>query len=712
MKYSLKMAEPNPAMFEYDCEAVRVRAKRINPATGTEEMRKFSVDPNLTSYDILRSILGRAFDISDQFLIFFLSGVDWLPLISDWDLDIAILSAAEPSLLLLLSEVSPKKLAACEPTMSISTTPTRVRTTISVKSGAAKDSGRQQSGAEMGKEKQPSPILASLRQQVERNLPGLSSRLHKAMTMAEEVIVPKGQQLASLFDVDDGSQTRDPTSLSDQDFGKFLNKVGELSQPKELRLAVFQSGIEPPLRKVLWKHLLGVYPNGMTGRQRVDFIKQKCTEYECLKNVWMEMILQGRVTDDLKHITNMVKKDVLRTDRHAPFFAGEGNPNVSIMYNILTTYALNHPSVGYCQGMSDLLSPIMAVMIDEGQAYVSFCALMTRLKSNFMTDGKAMTKKFEHLSQSLLYYDPEFFYYLKQRHADDLLYCYRWLVLEMKREFSFEDAFTVAEVIWASLPPCNANNIHGVQLYEHKFIPKDSRNVVRTPNEGAMANIAILKKRLHQSDSRGFMRSRIKSADMADDGVKTTRSPLQKSLSLMSGRNVTNHEKDQSDKSHEGENKEVSPTHTKKITNLNEFYQLKTSISESETLKDVAGVDPDDNLDSNEALDAGEMAGLLVKRLPNPIEFGDGNPFLMFVALSCLLQHRDAIMEQQLDYQEIAMYFDRLIRRHDVKKSLKIARVMFSEYLNDDWQQKKHQNGSGTKSPSMESAGCESTKNC
>ncbi|TRY76589.1 hypothetical protein TCAL_00110 [Tigriopus californicus] len=704
------MAEPNPAMFEYDCEAVRVRAKRINPSTGTEEMRKFSVDPNLTSYDILRSILGRAFDISDQFLIFFLSGVDWLPLISDWDLDIAILSAAEPSLLLLLSEVSPKKLAACEPTI-ISTTPTRVRT--SVKASGSRNAGRPPSGAESLKERQPSPILASLRQQMERNLPGLSSRLHKAMTMAEEVIVPKGQQLASLFDVDDGSQTRDPASVSDQDFGKFLNKVGELSQPKELRLAVFQSGIEPPLRKVLWKHLLGVYPNGLTGRQRVDFIKQKCAEYECLKNVWMEMILQGRVTDDLKHITNMVKKDVLRTDRHAAFFAGEGNPNVSIMYNILTTYALNHPSVGYCQGMSDLLSPIMAVMIDEGQAYVSFCALMTRLKSNFMSDGKAMTKKFEHLSQSLLYYDPEFFYYLKQRHADDLLYCYRWLVLEMKREFSFEDAFTVAEVIWASLPPCHANNIHGVQLYEHRFVPKDAKNVVRTPNEGAMANIAILKKRLHQSDSRGFIRNRIKSADMADDEVKATRSPLQKSLSLMSGKYATNHEKEAPDKTHESENKDNSPLPAKKITNLNEFYQLKTSVSESEALKDVAGMDLDDSLGTNEALDAGEMAGLLVKRLPSPIEFGDGNPFLMFVALSCILQHRDAIMEQQLDYQEIAMYFDRLIRRHDVKKSLKIARVMFSEYLNDDWQQKKKQDGSAMKSPSTESPRCDSsTKNC
>jgi len=58
---------------------------------------------------------------------------------------------------------------------------------------------------------------------------------------------------------------------------------------------------------------------------------------------------------------------------------------------------LNRP---HLTGMSDLLSPILAVMGgDEGQAYVSFCALMQRLKINFTPDGAAMTKKFEHLTQ-------------------------------------------------------------------------------------------------------------------------------------------------------------------------------------------------------------------------------------------------------------------------------------------------------------------------
>lgn len=64
--------------------------------------------------------------------------------------------------------------------------------------------------------------------------------------------------------------------------------------------------------------------------------------------------------------------------------------------------------------MSDLLSPLLVTMNDESHAYLCFCALMQRLKKNFLSDGIAMTQKFQHLSEGLLYYDPEFYAYLKR----------------------------------------------------------------------------------------------------------------------------------------------------------------------------------------------------------------------------------------------------------------------------------------------------------
>ena len=60
--YALVLLQTDLVSFQYDFDAVRVVAKRIN-RHGEEEKRKFSVDPNLTSYEILRSILARAFDV-------------------------------------------------------------------------------------------------------------------------------------------------------------------------------------------------------------------------------------------------------------------------------------------------------------------------------------------------------------------------------------------------------------------------------------------------------------------------------------------------------------------------------------------------------------------------------------------------------------------------------------------------------------------------
>lgn len=77
---------------------------------------------------------------------------------------------------------------------------------------------------------------------------------------------------------------------------------------------------------------------------------------------------------------------------------------------------------------------------------------MSRMKFNFMIDGIAMTKKFAHLTEALQFYDIEFYNYLKHHQADDLLFCYRWLLLEMKREFAFEDSLRMLEIMWASLP--------------------------------------------------------------------------------------------------------------------------------------------------------------------------------------------------------------------------------------------------------------------
>ena len=88
------------------------------------------------------------------------------------------------------------------------------------------------------------------------------------------------------------------------------------------------------------------------------------------------------------------EKDVHRTDRTIPLFAGEDIPhpdpdspfaetgtNVHLeqMKDMLLTYNEFNPDLGYVQGMSDLLAPIYAVMQDDAVAFWAFVGFMDRM---------------------------------------------------------------------------------------------------------------------------------------------------------------------------------------------------------------------------------------------------------------------------------------------------------------------------------------------
>lgn len=196
-------------------------------------------------------------------------------------------------------------------------------------------------------------------------------------------------------------------------------------------------------------------------------------------------------------------------------------------------YALNHPTVSYCQGMSDLASPLLVTMGDEAHAYICLCALMTRLYPNFLLDGEAMTLKFSHLTESLQVYDPDFYYYLKSQQADDLLFCYRWLLLEMKREFAFDDALRMLEVLWASLP--QKSPVVELSLKEKEFDPAVDIDddppplspLIKAPRENAYTKVCAIRRQ-----SSSFSLANIKAPKLA------TCKPMNHSLDENATRNT------------------------------------------------------------------------------------------------------------------------------------------------------------------------------
>ncbi|CAI9777054.1 unnamed protein product [Fraxinus pennsylvanica] len=141
--------------------------------------------------------------------------------------------------------------------------------------------------------------------------------------------------------------------------------------------------------------------------------------------------------------------DVVRTDNHLEFY--EDTKNLARMSDILAVYAWVDPATGYCQGMSDLLSPFVVLFEDNADAFWCFEMLLRRMRENFQMEGPTgVMKQLQTLWHILELTDREMFSHLSQIGAESLHFAFRMLLVLFRRELSFSDALRMWEMIWAA----------------------------------------------------------------------------------------------------------------------------------------------------------------------------------------------------------------------------------------------------------------------
>ncbi|KAH8266562.1 hypothetical protein KR018_001421 [Drosophila ironensis] len=142
-----------------------------------------------------------------------------------------------------------------------------------------------------------------------------------------------------------------------------------------------------------------------------------------------------------------IEKDVQRCDRNYWYFANE---NLDKLRNVISTYVWEHLDVGYMQGMCDLVAPLLVIFDDESLSYSCFCKLMERMIENFPSGG-AMDMHFANMRSLIQILDSEM-YDLMDSNGDytHFYFCYRWFLLDFKRELVYDDVFATWEVIWAA----------------------------------------------------------------------------------------------------------------------------------------------------------------------------------------------------------------------------------------------------------------------
>ncbi|KAF4579072.1 GTPase activating protein [Pleurotus pulmonarius] len=297
---------------------------------------------------------------------------------------------------------------------------------------------------------------------------------------AEETSLGVFELLHSAANLPTPKSSRDPAHPIDQaTWDGWFGKDGKPRISKEeMKGEVFRRGISPRghLRRKLWPFVLGVHEWDVTSVEREKQWSEKRQHYKELKGQWygVDEVFERQDVVDERH---RIDVDCRRTDRTHPLFASNPSPNqqypqsysispqivdigaqspsnehVDRLGSILLTYNFYNTELGYVQGMSDLCAPIYVIMASDDEAeeltFWCFVEVMNRMKQNFLRDQSGMKKQLLTLQQLIGFMDPELYRHLEKIDGLNLFFCFRWVLISFKREFSFDDVLKLWEVLW------------------------------------------------------------------------------------------------------------------------------------------------------------------------------------------------------------------------------------------------------------------------
>ncbi|CAK7345416.1 unnamed protein product [Dovyalis caffra] len=223
--------------------------------------------------------------------------------------------------------------------------------------------------------------------------------------------------------------------LGSEEWETFLDSEGRVMDPEATKRRIFYGGVEHTMRREVWPFLLGYHAYDSTYAEREYLKSTKKLEYETVKQQWQSISTeQAKRFTKFRERKGLIDKDVVRTDRTLSFYDGDNNPNVNMLRDILLTYSFYNFDLGYCQ--------------DESESFWCFVALMERLGPNFNRDQNGMHSQLFALSKLVELLDSPLDNYFKQNDCLNYFFCFRWVLIQFKREFEYKKTMRLWEVLW------------------------------------------------------------------------------------------------------------------------------------------------------------------------------------------------------------------------------------------------------------------------
>jgi len=271
----------------------------------------------------------------------------------------------------------------------------------------------------------------------------------------------------------------------------------------------------------------------------------------------------------------------------------------------------------------------------------------------------------------------------------NLYFTYRWLLLECKREFPFNDALRVLEVMWATLPIDN----EPPQLSEVSLIASPSDTMIsdilcsipcRTPQRRALScpQLSII----DESNSRKYKH---RSSSLSYYNKEQILSVIQKQQQEQQQQPNCNTMLDNDEyqcSSFSNTNTNSTYTRSREKSLENSFSLSEISEFDSDNLSNCANNNSNGTACASQDLSTANW----LQRLPagDTTWLEEDNLFLHFVCISILMAHRNFLLKQtNIDEQEISIHFDRYRRRHNAERILLCARAIYAQYI--QWTRKK-----------------------
>ncbi|KAF5403686.1 hypothetical protein PHET_02955 [Paragonimus heterotremus] len=290
------------------------------------------------------------------------------------------------------------------------------------------------------------------------------------------------------------------TSLSEEEKMHF--------DPTQIYQQIYHSGCDPTIRTQVWPYLLGLFKWSMTDMEKQDHMNKLSQHYWSKQAEWMSLqqsleenkdyesvsltplssesdFIVGDTTQSIVtcgsnkvecenhilaqfgHVLETVQKDVVRCDRNNELFSkfeNHGETNLALLRRVLLTYIWENLDDGYTQGMCDVIAPILAlVTADSGltteavevTTYAYFRHLLQMRLGKLFTYAESSTlmdENFSSLRALVHVMDHELTEHMQAcGEFSHFYFCYRWFLLDFKREFNYLDIFRVWETLLAAM---------------------------------------------------------------------------------------------------------------------------------------------------------------------------------------------------------------------------------------------------------------------